>query len=104
MTQKSNYCYVRATFKFGLKSISQFSESQYPTPIINGLKVAKPTVAKAKLKPKTPIQYSAERRIQDLKTPTQPRNGRWSPIKIQHLPRSPKLYEVTFISKHACLK
>ena len=58
------------------------------------MKTAQPEMGKPRLRSKTPVFYSSDNNLRDLKTPVAARNnGRWSPIKI-HSSKSLKLYNV----------
>lgn len=45
--------------------------------------IKKPEISRAILKCKTPIYYSPEENIRNIKTPMHLSSGRWSPIKIR---------------------
>ena len=51
-------------------------------------------ITRATLKPKDPMNYSAEKTIDDMKTQS---SGRWSPIKLKPL-RQKSLFEVSICS------
>jgi hypothetical protein len=57
-----------------------------------------PEISRAHLKSKTPINFSLDKKLRDLKTPSAALNGsggRWSPIKIQSV-KSAKFLKVIF--------
>lgn len=53
----------------------------------------KPEISRAILKCKTPIYYSPEENIRNIKTPIHLSSGRWSPIKIRSY-KNLKIHEV----------
>ena len=60
------------------------------------MKSVLPEPGKPRLRSKTPVFYSSDHNLRDLKTPVAAKNGRWSPIKINSS-KSLKLYNVKLI-------
>jgi hypothetical protein len=61
--------------------------------LVTNMKSALPEPGKPRLRSKTPVFYSSDHNLRDLKTPVAAKNGRWSPIKI-HSSKSLKLHNV----------